>query len=108
MCGRKRRYTPVSQPLACCIVIHSSPTVDDSTGVIDCILRHLGPLAHLDSNARAAYWSSAQRHVPIPVRAPPLPATAIGYPVEVIGKVLEFHGQRRISAKSISTSYLYL
>ncbi|KAG2108246.1 uncharacterized protein F5147DRAFT_773827 [Suillus discolor] len=59
-------------------------TVDDSTEVIDCMLRHPGPLAQLDANARAALWSSRRRPTPSPVPVPPPPATAIGYPVEVI------------------------
>ncbi|KAG1785183.1 uncharacterized protein HD556DRAFT_1450935 [Suillus plorans] len=76
-------------------------TVDDSMEVIDCMLRHPGPLAHLDANAKAALWPSGWRPAPAPVSVPPPPATAIGYSVEVIGKVIEFHNQRQINAKSI-------
>ncbi|KAG1721949.1 uncharacterized protein EDB91DRAFT_1064161 [Suillus paluster] len=75
-------------------------TVDDSTGVIECMLRHPQPYAHLDPKSRleAARLSKLENAPPPP---PPNPVTAIGHPVRVIGKVTQFQDERQIKAISI-------
>ncbi|KAG2336095.1 hypothetical protein BDR05DRAFT_1006164 [Suillus weaverae] len=74
-------------------------TVDDSTAVIDCMLRHPPPYGNLNTKAMSTEAILALRKRPLP--PPPLPVTAHGYPVEVVGKVVQFHGIRQINAISI-------
>ncbi|KAG1758051.1 hypothetical protein EDB19DRAFT_1822957 [Suillus lakei] len=74
--------------------------VDDSTAVIDCMLCHPNPYAHLDSRSRSEAIRLSKLgnalHPP-----PPIPITAIGYPIQVIGKVSQFHSEQQIKAESI-------
>ncbi|KAG2336659.1 hypothetical protein BDR05DRAFT_970944 [Suillus weaverae] len=74
-------------------------TVDDSTAVIDCMLRHPLPYAHLNTKGMSTEAIRALRERPLP--PPPLPVTANGYTVEVVGKVMQFHGSRQINAISM-------
>ncbi|KAG2045684.1 hypothetical protein BDR06DRAFT_1015398, partial [Suillus hirtellus] len=77
-------------------------TIDDSTQVIDCMLRHPQPFDKMNEKERAAAWLEWRNlPQPLPPLPPPLPVTAIGYPVEVIGKVIHMHDTRKIAAKSI-------
>ncbi|KAG1863912.1 hypothetical protein F4604DRAFT_1586773, partial [Suillus subluteus] len=59
-------------------------TVDDSTAVIQCMLRHPLPYAHLDRKALTSAVLTELRSRPLP--PPPPPATDIGYLVQVIGR----------------------
>ncbi|KAG2740341.1 hypothetical protein P692DRAFT_20822678 [Suillus brevipes Sb2] len=63
-------------------------TVDDSTAVIECVLRHPPPYANVDRKSMSTQEWRALRKIPPP---PPPHVTAVGYPVEVIGKVMQFH-----------------
>ncbi|OJA09537.1 hypothetical protein AZE42_07002 [Rhizopogon vesiculosus] len=81
-------------------------TIDDSTAVIDCMLRHpAAPKAPTtDANRslqkpRPRLYTTYNKSLPSP---PPTPVTAIGYPVQVIGKVTHFHDTRQIIAESIA------
>ncbi|KAG2109524.1 hypothetical protein DEU56DRAFT_749973 [Suillus clintonianus] len=74
-------------------------TVDDHTGVIECMLRHPPPYANIDIKSMSTEDLCTLRKRPLP--PPPPTVTAIGYPVDVIGKVMTFHGGRRITAISI-------
>lgn len=74
-------------------------TVDDSTAVIECILRHPPPHANVDRKSMSTEEWRALRKIPVP---PPPHVTAVGYSVEVIGKVMPFHGGRRITAISLN------
>ncbi|KAG1823528.1 uncharacterized protein BJ212DRAFT_1324897, partial [Suillus subaureus] len=78
-------------------------TIDDSTAVIDCVLRHrLPPKAPTNADAsRSVQKSKWEATSPIPPPPPPTPVTAIGYPVQVIGKVVLFYDTRQIVAESI-------
>ncbi|KAG0691651.1 hypothetical protein DFH29DRAFT_819222, partial [Suillus ampliporus] len=82
-------------------------TVDDSTGTIECMLYHpLTPKAPMNPNltlpVQKSRWAAPlcgfRRPLPPPL---PAPVTAIGYPVQVIGKVVQFHDERQIKAQSI-------
>ncbi|KAG2064303.1 hypothetical protein BDR04DRAFT_280207 [Suillus decipiens] len=75
-------------------------TIDDSTAVIECVLRHHSPPkapTNADAN-RSVQKSKWEATSPPP---PPTPVTAIGYPVQVIGKVVRFHDTRQIIVESI-------
>ncbi|KAG2136429.1 hypothetical protein DEU56DRAFT_947113 [Suillus clintonianus] len=76
-------------------------TIDDSTAVIECMLHHPPPFAHLDSKAR---WLALKSSGPHNAPPPPKLVTAIGYPVQVIGTVKEFHGERQIKVVFIKPS----
>jgi hypothetical protein len=69
--------------------------------VIECVLRHPPPYANVDRKSMSTQEWRALRKIPPP---PPPHVTAVGYPVEVIGKVMQFHGERRLTAISMSTS----
>lgn len=74
------------------------------------MLRHPQPFDKMNEKERAAAWLE-WRNLPqkLPPLPPPLPVTAIGYPVEVIGKVIHMHDTRKIAAKSISMyNYVFL
>jgi hypothetical protein len=66
--------------------------VDDHTAVIECIYHHALP-----------YMDSKQQ-LDRPRLPPPPHATAIGYTVEVIGRVKQFRGGRQIRVKVICMS----
>lgn len=69
------------------LVTHIAHMVDDSTAVIECTLHHPAPYAHLD---RKLYTLAMLRELRQCAPPPPPPnITAISYPVQVIGKVLE-------------------
>ncbi|KAG1876272.1 hypothetical protein F4604DRAFT_1760428 [Suillus subluteus] len=78
-------------------------TIDDSTAVIECMLRHrLPPKAPVNTDAsRSVQKSKWEATSPIPPPPPPTPVTAIGYPVQVIGKVVRFYDTRQIVVESI-------
>ncbi|KAG2036758.1 hypothetical protein BDR03DRAFT_958842 [Suillus americanus] len=78
-------------------------TIDDSTAVIECVLRHrLPPKAPMNAEAsRSVQKSKWEATSPIPPPPPPAPVTAIGYPVQVIGKVVRFYDKRQIVVDSI-------
>ncbi|KAG2156740.1 uncharacterized protein EDB93DRAFT_1125339 [Suillus bovinus] len=77
-------------------------TIDDSTAVIDCVLRHVPPKAPTNADAsRSVQKSKWEATSPILPPPPPTPVTAIGYPVQIIGKVSRFHDTRQIIAESI-------
>ena len=74
--------------------------VDDSTAVIDCVLRHPSPPKIQSTwSGLGPRLSASSNGSPFP--PPPTPITAIGYPVQVIGKVVRFHESRQIIAESI-------
>ncbi|KAG0704963.1 hypothetical protein DFH29DRAFT_325765 [Suillus ampliporus] len=84
-------------------------TIDDSTAVIECVLRHPSP-PKVPTNAGAggsvqkSGWDATShgfnRSIP-PPPPPPIHVTAIGYPVQVTGKVVRFYDARQIVAESI-------
>lgn len=78
-------------------------TIDDSTAVIDCVLRHRPPpKAPMNADASCSVQTSKwEATSPIPPPPPPTPVTAIGYPVQVIGRVARFHDTRQIVVESI-------
>lgn len=83
-------------------------TIDDSTAVIDCVLRHPSPpKAPTNSDAsrsvQKSKWEATSHGLNrfIPPPPPPTAVTAIGYPVQVIGKVIRFHDARQIVVESI-------
>ncbi|KAG1776314.1 hypothetical protein EV702DRAFT_1109635 [Suillus placidus] len=78
-------------------------TIDDSTAVIECVLRHRSlPKAPMNVDAsRSVQKSKWEATPPIPPPPPPTPVTAIGYPVQVIGKVVRFYDTRQIVVESI-------
>ncbi|KAG1745272.1 hypothetical protein EDB19DRAFT_1693569 [Suillus lakei] len=67
-------------------------TIDDSTAVIECVAR-------LQKSKWEATSHGLNRYIPPP--PPPIPVTAIGYPVQVIGKVVRFYDARQIIVESI-------
>lgn len=75
-------------------------TIDDSTAVIECVLRHRSlpkPPTNADTS-RPTQKSKWEATSPPP---PPTPVTAIGYPVQIIGKVVRFYDTRQIVVDSI-------
>ncbi|KAG1726609.1 hypothetical protein EDD22DRAFT_961390 [Suillus occidentalis] len=73
-------------------------TVNDSTAVIECMLRHPPPYANVDRKSMSAEeWRALCKIIP----PPPPHVTAIGYLVEVIGTVMPFHGGCWITAISM-------
>lgn len=77
-------------------------TIDDSTAVIDCVLRHpLPPKAPTNTDASRSVQNSKWEATPLIPPAPPTPVTAIGYPVQVIGKVSRFYDTRQMIVESI-------
>jgi hypothetical protein len=95
-----RRFILVSSSFHSAVVTHIPVAVDDSTAVIECMLRHPPPYANVDRKLMSAEeWRALRKIIP----PPPPHVTAIGYPVEVIGTVMPFHDGRRITAISMST-----
>ncbi|KAG1736119.1 uncharacterized protein EDB91DRAFT_1142931 [Suillus paluster] len=83
-------------------------TIDDSTAVIECVLRHPSPpkssmSADASRLVQKSGWDGMSRgfNRSMPPPPPPTPVTAIGYPVQVIGKVVRFYDVRQIIAESI-------
>ncbi|KAG1816923.1 hypothetical protein EV424DRAFT_1540632 [Suillus variegatus] len=77
-------------------------TIDDSTAVIDCVLRHpLPPKAPTNTDASRSIQNPKWEAKSLIPPAPPTPVTAIGYPVQVIGKVSRFYDTRQIVVESI-------
>ncbi|KIK43583.1 hypothetical protein CY34DRAFT_803670 [Suillus luteus UH-Slu-Lm8-n1] len=78
-------------------------TIDDSTAVVECVLRHRPPPkpptnADASRSVQKSKWEATS---PIPPPPPPTPVTAIGYPVQVIGRVVRFYDTRQIIVESI-------
>jgi hypothetical protein len=86
-------YTHVSEYFSSRLGTQVHCTVDNSTGVIECMLHHPLPYAHLETKSRleAVRLSKLSNALPLP---PPNPVTAIGYPIQVISKVTQFHDQQ--------------
>ncbi|KAI6019902.1 hypothetical protein F5J12DRAFT_814028 [Pisolithus orientalis] len=77
-------------------------TLDDGTGVVDCILRHPAPAKPAaESKDMARPPSSKKPKSGITPLEPPIPVTEVGYVVRVVGKVVRHYETRQIIADSI-------
>lgn len=77
-------------------------TIDDGTGVVDCILRHPAPTKPAaESKDMARPPSPKKPKSSIAPPEPPIPVTEVGYVVRVVGKVVRHYETRQIIADSI-------